>query len=299
MALYTNPDRLTSSVSSPSYRLGDLGAYFMKIVQAVSRASRSNWAIVTILQQQQFNQILSQEIAVRTIELQTAQEQLIERESLAAIGEFTATIIHEVRNPLTTIEMGLRYAWKVLDSDADRQRLDLALSESQRLKHLLQEILSYAKPQVLRLTRVQISEFLNDLLLQVRDLPEAIDRQIDHVSLCPEIEVMADIDKLKQVFLNLFRNACEAIEPDQTVSCRILLQPGSDRVCIQIHNGGNPIPPASLHLLTTPFYSTKPAGTGLGLAISQRITVAHGGELAIVSSGSGTTVNVLLPIFSA
>jgi hypothetical protein len=102
----------------------------------------------------------------------------------------------------------------VLDTDADRQRLDLALSESHRLKHLLPEILSYAKPQVLQLTRLQIGEFLNDLLLQVRDLPEAIDRQID----------------------------------------------------------------------------------GLGLAISQRIIVAHGGELTIVSADSGTTVNVLLPI---
>jgi signal transduction histidine kinase len=262
-------------------------------------AERAATAIENYLlyqQQQQFNEILSQQVVARTIELQLAQEQLIERERLAAIGEFTATIVHEVRNPLTTIEMGLRYAHKVLDTDADRQRLDLALSESHRLKHLLQEILSYAKPQVLQLTRFQIGEFIKDLLLQVRDLPEALDRQIDYLSLCPEIEAMADIDKLKQVFLNLFRNACEAIEPNETVSCRILPQPDSDRVCIQIHNGGNPIPPASLHLLTTPFYSTKPAGTGLGLAISQRIITAHGGELKIVSSGSGTTVNVLLPI---
>jgi signal transduction histidine kinase len=130
----------------------------------------------------------------------------------------------------------------------------------------LPEILSDAKSQVLQLTRLQIGEFLNDLLLQVGDLPEAIDRQIDDVRGCPEIEVMAAIDKLKQVFLNLFRNACEAIEPDETLSCRILPQPDSDRVWIQIHNGGDPIPPASLHLLTTPFYSTRPAGTELGLA---------------------------------
>ncbi|PSB58453.1 ATPase [Chamaesiphon polymorphus CCALA 037] len=272
----------------------------IKIVELF--AERAATAIENYLlyqQQQQFNEILSQQVAARTIELQLAQEQLIESERLAAIGEFTATIVHEVRNPLTTIEMGLQYAWKVLDTDADRQRLDLALSESQRLKHLLQEILSYAKPQILQLTRLHIGNFINDLLLQVRDLPETIDRQIDYVSRCPEIEVMADIDKLKQVFLNLFRNACEAIEPNETVSCQILPQPDFDRVCIQIHNGGNPIPPASLHLLTTPFYSTKPAGTGLGLAISQRIIIAHGGELAIVSSDSGTTVNVLLPIFSA
>jgi signal transduction histidine kinase len=264
-------------------------------------AERAATAIENYLlyqEQQKSNEILSQEVADRTIELQLAQEQLIERERLAAIGEFTAMIVHEVRNPLTTIEMGLKYAHKILDSDADRQRLDLALSESQRLKHLLQEILSYAKPQVLQLEKLQIGKFINDLLLQVRDLPEAIDRQIDYDSRCREIEVMADIDKLKQVFLNLFRNACEAIESGETISCQILLQPDSDRVCIQIHNGGNPIPPAALQLLTTPFYTTKPTGTGLGLAISQRILLAHGGELVIKSSDAGTTVHVLLPTFS-
>jgi signal transduction histidine kinase len=128
---------------------------------------------------------------------------------------------------------------------------------------------------------------------------EAIDRQIDYDCVCSEIKVMADIDKLKQVFLNLFRNACEAIEPGETASCQILPQPDSDRVCIQIHNGGNPIPAAALHFLTTPFYTTKPTGTGLGLAISQRILLAHGGELVIKSSDSGTIVHVLLPTFSA
>jgi signal transduction histidine kinase len=262
-------------------------------------AERAATAIENYLlyqQQQQFNEILSQEVVARTIELQLAQEQLIERERLAAIGEFTAMIVHEVRNPLTTIELGLKHAQKVLDTDADRERLNLALSESHRLKQLLQEILSYAKPQVLQLTRLKIGEFLNDLLLQVEDLPEAIDRQIDYVRRCPEIEVMADLDKLKQVFLNLFRNACEAITPDETVRCRILLELDSQRVCIQIHNYGTPIPPELLPMLTTPFYSTKSSGTGLGLAISKRIIVAHGGELEIVSSGSGTTVNVLLPI---
>jgi nitrogen-specific signal transduction histidine kinase len=71
-----------------------------------------------------------------------------------------------------------------------------------------------------------------------------------------------------------------------------------NRVCIQIHNGGDPIPAEVLAQIAIPFCSTKSSGTGLGLAISKQIIAAHGGELEIVSSDSGTTVSVYLPIFS-
>ncbi|WP_245940122.1 GAF domain-containing protein [Stenomitos frigidus] len=151
-------------------------------------------------QQLQFNERLSQEVAACSIDLKLSEEKLIERERLAAIGEFTAMIVHEVRNPLTTIQMGLRYAQKVLHSDADQQRLDLALSESYRLNHLLSEILCYAKPQVLKLIRLDISGFINDLIMQIQDLPEAAERRINYVKGSPDIEVMADSDKLRQVF---------------------------------------------------------------------------------------------------
>lgn len=207
-----------------------------------------------------------------------------------------AMIIHEVRNPLTTIEMGLRYAQKMLHSDVDQQRLDLALDESQRLKQLLTEILTYAKPQVLQCTEFNVAHFFEHLLLQIQDLPEAAERQINYVNHSPHLVVMADTNKLKQVFLNLFRNALEAIAPQETVSCSISHNSQGNCVCICIHNGGTPIPPEILPYLATPFYSTKPYGSGLGLAISQRIITAHRGELEIISSHSGTTVSVYLPI---
>lgn len=246
-------------------------------------------------QQLQFNQRLTEQVASCSTDLRLSQEKLIERERLAAIGEFTTMIVHEVRNPLTTIELGLGYAQKVLRSDGDRQRLDLALSESHRLKRLLNEILSYAKPRALRFSRLNIGEFLEELLIQIRDLPEAVDRDIAYCKRIPETEVMADIDMLKQVFLNLFRNAFEAIAPQETVSCSISYGSQSNWVCVRIHNGGTPIPPELLPQLTTPFCSTKPSGTGLGLAISKRIIKSHGGELEIDSSDSGTTVSVHLP----
>ncbi|KAM3098213.1 two-component system sensor histidine kinase NtrB [Phormidesmis sp. 146-12] len=221
---------------------------------------------------------------------------MIERERLAAIGEFTAMIVHEVRNPLTTIVMGLTHAQKVMQSDSDQQCLALALSESHRLNHLLNEILSYAKPQILNRSALNLDEFLNALLIQIQDLPEAAERQTSYVNEIPNIEVMADADKLKQVFLNLFRNALEAIAADETVDC--FVSPGirSDSICIRIQNGGTPIPAELLPQLTLPFCSTKPSGTGLGLAISERILVAHEGELTIASSSAGTIVSVDLPV---
>jgi signal transduction histidine kinase len=106
---------------------------------------------------------------------------------------------------------------------------------------------------------------------------------------------MADANKLKQVFLNLFRNAFEAIATQETVSCSINHDIQANWICVRIYNGGTLIPPELLPQLTTPFFSTKPSGTGLGLAISKRIIIAHGGELKIISSSKGTTVSVYLP----
>ena len=272
----------------------------VKIVERFAERAATAIENFRLYQQQlQLNQRLSQEVTDRTFDLQLAQEKLIERERLAAIGEFTAMIVHEVRNPLTTIEMGLRHAQKVLQADADQQRLALAVSESQRLKHLLHDILCYAKPQSLHLTRLNIGEFLHDLLMQVRDLPEACERQIEYDPGTQEFEIMADLDKLKQVFLNLFRNACEAIAPHETVSCLLREPINPGQIWITVHNGGKPIPPELLPMIATPFCSTKPSGTGLGLAISKRIIVAHGGELEIASSSSGTTVSLYLPICSS
>lgn len=247
-------------------------------------------------QQLRFNEQLSQEVLACSTDLKQSQEKLVEHERLAAVGEFTAMIVHEVRNPLTTIEMGLRYVQRMLHPDIDRQRIVLALDECQRLKHLLAEILSYAKPQILQCSTLNIDQFFENLLIQIQDLPEAAERHITYVNDAPDVAVMADVNKLKQVFLNLFRNAFEAIAPQERVTCSVEHGIRANWIGICIHNGGTPIPPELLPQLTTPFCSTKPSGTGLGLAISKRIITAHGGELEITSSSTGTTVSVYLPI---
>jgi signal transduction histidine kinase len=245
-------------------------------------------------QQCQFNQILESEIGQRTAELHAVQAKLVEQERLAAIGEFAAIIVHEIRNPLTTMLMGLKYAKKTLLTEAAQERLSLALSEGNRLENLLSEILLYSKPQVLQLCELDVNEFINELLKPMCEMPEAVARQIEFIPASSPVKILADKDKLKQVFINIVRNACEAISPGDIVKWEID-NSSPDQVCINICNGGEPIPPEILSKLTQPFFSTKSGGTGLGLAITKRIVNAHGGELSIQSDiKTGTKVCIQL-----
>jgi len=249
--------------------------------------------------QQQFNETLEAEVTKRTEELRIAQAKLVEQERLAAIGEFSAIIVHEIRNPLTTMLMGLKYFQKTNSTESAQERLSLALSEASRLQRLLTEILLYAKPQMLQLQELNINEFIQEILILIREMPEAVERQIEFIPASATVKILGDQDKLKQVFINIVRNACEAIAPGNVVTWSVDSQTVPEQIIISVHNGGEPIAPEVLCKLTEPFYSTKSSGTGLGLAIVKRIVNAHGGELSIQSDHSiGTKVNIQLPVIT-
>ncbi|RCJ18173.1 ATPase [Nostoc minutum NIES-26] len=249
-------------------------------------------------QQCQFNHILEAEVEKRTAELRAVQAKLLEQERLAAIGEFAAMIVHEIRNPLTTTIMGLKYFKKTILTEAAQERLSLALSEASRLENLLSEILLYAKPQVLQLSELDVNEFICELLMPMCEMPEALSRQIEFIPALSTVKILGDRDKLKQVFINIVRNACEAVLPGDVIKWKVYSS-SLDKVCINVCNCGEPISPEILPKLTQPFFSTKSSGTGLGLAITKRIVNAHGGELSIQSDTvTGTTVSVQLPVAS-
>lgn len=245
--------------------------------------------------QLQFNERLETEVALRTAELEAAQTKLMEQERLAAIGEFAAIIVHEVRNPLTTMTMGLKYAQKQLQVNA-QERLRLSISEAERLDRLLSEILTYAKPQTLQLEELELNSWLQTLLNSMIELPVQ-GQSINFRSASDAIKILGDRDKLKQVMINILRNACEASPAQAVIDCEIETL-DSQFVCIRVRNQGEVILPEVLSKLGQPFFSTKPEGTGLGLAIVNRIVKAHGGQLLIQSDDSGTRINVQLPIVS-
>jgi signal transduction histidine kinase len=192
--------------------------------------------------------------------------------------------------------MGLKYFRKTILTEFAQERLALALSEASRLERLLSEILLYAKPPVLQLCEFDVNEFINELLVCIREMPEALERQIEFIPVLPVVKILGDKDKLKQVFINIVRNACEAVAPGDIVKWKVDCS-CTDKVCINVHNCGEPIPSEILAKLFQPFFSTKPCGTGLGLAITKRIVNAHNGELLISSDFLiGTTVSVQLPL---
>ncbi|MDA0867607.1 MAG: PAS domain S-box protein, partial [Cyanobacteria bacterium] len=221
------------------------------------------------------------------------------RARLAEIGELAAMIVHEVRNPLTTILMGLHSFANLELPERFQMRLSFALDESERLQRLLNEILLYARDQALDLTPIMLNQCLQELVEGFKAQPIATERHIKGIGLDMPVTIAGDLDKLKQVFINLLSNACEAVPAGETVTFSVD-RSTADQISIKVHNGGDPIPPEVLPKLMQPFFTTKPSGNGLGLAITRRIVEAHQGKLHIESSPeTGTLVTVSLPALSS
>jgi PAS domain S-box-containing protein len=220
-------------------------------------------------------------------------------ERLAEIGELAATIVHEVRNPLTTITMGLNAFKKLQLTERFQEYLSLTLDEADRLQRLLNQILLYAKPQTLQRSPLELNQFIGETIEPLKTIPTAIGKDLLlHTSSAP-IQVLADRDKLKQVSINLVTNAYEAICMGEAITVDVKTM-GNHYACLRIQNGGEPISVENLAKLTKPFFTTKSNGTGLGLAIVKRIIEAHGGEFKIESSATtGTIAEVLLPLAPA
>ena len=219
---------------------------------------------------------------------------LAEQARLAAIGQFASGIAHEIRTPLATVSMALDYFREQQLPDAAERRLELAQHELERINRLLSEVLLYAKPLTLKTGRLEICDLLREV---VEILAEEAASSGIHLSLqCDgNPPLVADRDRLMQIFLNLTKNAIEAA-PDRTVVDISVETPDSGVIEITVHNEGEPIPERDREQLFEPFFTTRAEGTGLGLAIVRRLTEAHGGTVRVSSSpGKGTSFRVRLP----
>jgi signal transduction histidine kinase len=221
--------------------------------------------------------------------------ELAESRRLAALGAFAAAIAHDIRTPLTSVQMNVQILrGKAKLPEDDMEHFDLALDELRNLDEHVRELLDYAKPLQLHRETIAAKELLEDAartaapILQERRLALACEHDGD----VPAISV--DPQRIKQVLWNLLENAAKASPEGGTVAVRTRTENG--QVAIDVVDHGSGIQPADLPRIFEPFFTTRPDGTGLGLAICQKVVKAHAGEIRVQSVPSaGSTFTVLLP----
>jgi len=221
------------------------------------------------------------------------QQHLARQEPLAVLGEHAAMIVHELRSPLSTVAMALAYVAREDLPERALKRIEIARREEKRLDALVNGILHYIGPPGPAMARLGVNELLLEVIGIVSvgsgdEPPPAI----DYHDAGQPIATWGDRDRLKQAFINLVTNACQAVPPHQAVHVSLEFDDPADALRVVIRNDGH-IPPHTLERLGTPFYTTKPGGTGLGLPIVRRIVDAHDGFLDITSDpNDGVRVTV-------
>jgi two-component system sensor histidine kinase AtoS len=232
-----------------------------------------------------------------TENLRRTLQELSHRESLAAVGEFAASLAHEVRNPLTAIRLDLERARKhAADPDRATQLMDSALHEITRLDASVTDALRLARSGQLTLAPLDLRQPLEAAVRAAE--PHFTDRRADLQPLTlPDEPVWTagDAGALEQLFLNLLLNAAQALKAGAKAGVELTEEHG--RLCISIWDEGEGIAAEAMDRIFEPFYSKSAEGTGLGLPIARRVAQAHGGELEIESTpGRGTTARVTLPV---
>jgi signal transduction histidine kinase len=222
-------------------------------------------------------------------------------ETLAAIGELSAGIAHEIRNCLNPIAGSVEVLQRELRVTGENARLlDLIVRESERLDSFIRELLDYARERPLQTENVEVGSLLRDTVDVARRHPGAEPGKT--IELVPGDDAMwarMDYEQMKQVLLNLVINALEAVAERGRVTVRTIAEEKRGTagvVGFEVRDRGVGIPPEELKHVMEPFFSTKNGGTGLGLAIVNRIVERHGGTLELESRvGEGTVVRVKLP----
>ncbi|MGG0719683.1 ATP-binding protein [Robertmurraya massiliosenegalensis] len=218
---------------------------------------------------------------------------------LSNVGQLAAGIAHEIRNPLTTIKGFIQLIKPYLIEIEKEQYADIALNEIERANQILYQFLNAAKPKMNEQKKINVNELLKDIAILYEGEANLRNIKIE-TSLQPNIpSVLMEENQLKQVLVNMIKNAMEAIQASRRGEGKLLLT--SERIkhsiVLSIKDNGCGLSQESIDKLFTPYYSTKMSGTGLGLSICKQIIHESGGNIEISSRlNEGTTFRIQLPL---
>lgn len=243
------------------------------------------------------NSMLYNRIEEAHSNLHDARERLVHGERLAAIGEMAANLAHELKNPLITIGgFAGRLVKGLPDDSREHQYADTIVKEIGRLERMLADILGFSRKPTICYSLCDVGDILKDCFASC-----ATPLEDNCVTLTKSFEdgpwpTLGDAHQLKQVFLNLMLNSCEAMSDGGSLHVS-LRKVSLDKkyILVSIQDSGGGIPADMLPRIFTPFFTTKPHGTGLGLAIVNRILQNHGGSIEARNEGNGALFTVTLP----
>jgi two-component system sensor histidine kinase PilS (NtrC family) len=229
-------------------------------------------------------------------EVRKMQERVRKADRLAAIGELSAGIAHEIRNPLASISGSIEMLHNELKLSGENKRLmQLIMKESDRLDRIINDFLDFARLRPPTMRTISINNCLQDVIMLITKNPmlsHGIEIELKHQN--EDVVIRVDEEQMRQVFLNLAINACEAMGVGGTLEVRTDLS-SEGWLRVSFLDGGPGIADEVMGRLFEPFFTTKDEGTGLGLAIANKIVEAHGGRIEARNlSAQGTEISVLL-----
>lgn len=239
----------------------------------------------------------AEQLAEANQQLQKAEAQVRRTERLAALGQLSAGLAHEIRNPLSTIKGSAEMLLRNVDANGavSHELAGFISTEVDRTNALVTRFLDFARPLQLRLEKTEITEVIDEAVAQVEKHTPPLDVSI-YKNYSPDIAPFpCDRQLIERVLYNLLLNAAQASPPQGTVTVKT--RQAGDTVEIDVIDRGSGIAPKDRESIFNPFFTTKSSGVGLGLAIVSKIVDEHGGQITVESEpGAGSVFRVFLPM---
>lgn len=234
--------------------------------------------------------------------LKSIQEQLVQAERLAALGELSSYIAHNIRNPLASIRSAAQVGLQETVDPEGRETLGDIIRAADRLEHWVQQLLSYTRPLSLEQQRHSVNRLIEgSVALYKQAMAEKDLRPL--LELSPDLpEVVLDLERMEQAVAAILSNAIEASPPGGKITLETAMANGRDRpqVLVRIQDEGKGISAEVRGQIFHPYFTTKANGIGLGLAIARKIVEQHRGSITLFTGpGRGTVAEITLPLVPA
>ena len=231
--------------------------------------------------------------------MEDANLKLIQAEKLASIGRISASIAHEIRNPLTSVKLNIQKLMQNEHLDEEeKEHLSISQEGIGQIEKFIKELLNFTRVSDLNPERFSVVQIIEESLKMMRNSFQEKKIVLEKNFAADLPAVVVDGDKIRQVFLNILRNAVEAVEEGGKIGLALsrVKENGVAKIKVRISDDGCGIPEKDWENIFEPFYTTKPSGFGLGLSNARKIVEQHRGSIRVTKTkGKGTTFEVRIP----